>query len=370
MKLEGVGLAIGSAATGGARHELSTASGTAPGLRGGAGSSSTGPALRGGAELFEELGLAQLRPLLEASGQALLVLDDDDVVAFASSAAAGLLGVSCSALERRPLRDSAGLATPGLPVLVQACDGLRKMALETTDGRRFVATLNVLRDRRGAPTHVSLALDAVRSTQSPANALDALGRLAAELGHEINNQLAAALNYGSIVQRRIGATTAEGEHLGELQQALWRASAWASSLRVVGRQRSAAPECVHIDRVLLEIEPLLRHIAGDVALHLDLDAGRRAIYVPRASFEQLVVGMVAHALGRAGVPISLTIRTRMQESVVRLACDLNDGQPPGSAPAQRSGARARGILHRAVKRCTARLQHDSRTIWVDFKAQD
>ena len=344
MKLEGVGLGVGSAATGSARHELSSA--------------------------HEELGLVQLRPLLEASGQALLVLDEDDVVAFASSAASGLLGTSCSGVERRPLRDCASLATPGLPVLVQACDGLRKVALETNDGRRFVATLTVLRDRRGAPTHVSLALESARVKQGPESSLEALGRLAAELGHEINNQLAAALNYGSIVQRRIGATTPEGEHLGELQQALWRASAWASSLRVVGRQRSAACECLRIDQVLLEIEPLLRHIAGEVTVHLDLDAGRRAVYVPRASFEQLVVGMVAHALGRAGAPVSLTVRTRVQDDVVRLACDVQDSQPRASSPAQRSGARARGVLHRAVKRCGAHLHHDTRAIWVDFEAQD
>ena len=345
VKLEGLGLGIGSAATGVARHELSSA--------------------------FEELGLVQLRPLLEASGQALLVIDDDDEVAFASSSAAGLLAAPSAAIERRPLREHAALATPGLPLLVQACDGLRRIALEAQDGRRFVAALSVLSDRRGTPTHVSLVLETARIKRGPESALEALGRLAAELGHEINNQLAAALNYGSIVQRRIGATSTEGEHLGELQQALWRASAWASSLRVVGRQRSATAECLQIDQVLLELEPLLRHIASELALHFDLDAGRRNIYVPRAYLEQLVVGMTAHAIGRAAAPLSLTVRTRVQGSLVRIACDLHDAQERTSnAPAQRSGARARGILHRAVKRCGARLHHDARSIWIDFTAAD
>jgi hypothetical protein len=98
VKLEGVVLGIGSAAGGVARHELSSS--------------------------FDALGLVQLRPLLEASGHALLVLDDDDVVAFASSAAASLLCASSSAIERRPLREHAALATPGLPLLckrVTAC---------------------------------------------------------------------------------------------------------------------------------------------------------------------------------------------------------------------------------------------------------
>jgi nitrogen-specific signal transduction histidine kinase len=347
VKLEGVGLGIGSAAGGVARHELSNS--------------------------IDTLGLMQLRPLLEASGQALLVIDEDDVVAFASDAAAGLLCAASSAIERRPLREHAALATPGLPLLVQACDGLRRIALEAADGRRFVAALSVLRDRRGTPTHVSLALEAPRVKRSPENALEALGRLAAELGHEINNQLAAALNYGSIVQRRVGVATAEGEHLGELQQALWRASAWASSLRVVGRQRSATAERLHLDQVLLELEPLLQHIAGELPLHFDLDAARSSVFVPRAHLEQLIVGMAVHALGRASAPLSLTMRTRVESNgaarpaVVRLTCTLHDAQESIAAPAQRAGARARGILHRAVKRCGARLHHDARSIWVDFE---
>jgi nitrogen-specific signal transduction histidine kinase len=346
VKLEGVRLGIGSAASGVARHELSSS--------------------------FDGLGLVQLRPLLEASGHAVLVLDEDDVVAFASSAAAELLCAASSGLERRPLREHAALSTPGLPLLVQACDGLRRVALEASDGRRFVAALRVLHDRRNTPTHVALTLEAARIKRSPENAFEALGRLAAELGHEINNQLAAALNYGSIVQRRIGATTTEGEHLGELQQALWRASAWASSLRVVGRQRSATAERLQLDQVLLELEPLLRHIAGDVALHFDLDAARSAVHVPRAHLEQLIVGMTVHALGRAGAPVSLTVRTRVESAgpgrpvFVRLTCALHDGQEIAAAPAQRAGARARGILHRAVKRCGGRLHHDPRSIWVDF----
>jgi len=346
VKLEGVGLGIGSAVGAAARHELSSS--------------------------FDALGLVQLRPLLETSGQAMLVLDDDDIVAFASSAAAGLLCAPSNAIERRPLREHAALATPGLPLLVQACDGLRRVSLEAGDGRRFAAALNVLCDRRGTPTHVSLTLEAARIKRSPESALEALGRLAAELGHEINNQLAAALNYGSIVQRRIGPSTPEGEHLGELQQALWRASAWASSLRVVGRQRSAAAERLQLDQVLLDLEPLLRHIAGEVALHFDLDAARAAVHVPRAHLEQLIVGMTVHALGRAGAaPLSLTMRTRMESTgarsgLVRLSCDLHDRQETAIAPAQRAGARARGILHRAVKRCGARLHHDAHSIWVDF----
>ena len=86
---------------------------------------------------------------------------------------------------------------------------------------------------------------------------------------------------------------------------------WASSLRVVGRQRSATAERLQLDQVLLELEPLLRHIAGEVALHFDLDAARSAVHVPRAHLEQLIVGITVHALGRTGAPVSLTMRTRV-----------------------------------------------------------
>jgi C4-dicarboxylate-specific signal transduction histidine kinase len=316
-----------------------------------------------------------MRPLLEASGQALIVLDEEDAVVFATSTALGLLGTRADALEQQPLRDHATISAPGLPLLVQACDGLQHVALEAHDGRRFVARLRVLSDRRAVATHVSLTLDAPRAVATQAPSLEALGRLAAELGHEINNQLAAALNYASIVQRRVGSGDGlvEREHLEELQQALWRASGWTASLRLVGRQRSATPERLSADQVLVELEPLLRHVLGETTLHFDLDAARSRIEVPRAYFEQIVIGMLAHALSRASSPKAITVRTRVlnggeaRSPLVRLTCEAHGEHISNtSLAAQRGTARPRSTLRRALKRCNATLNHDQHEIWADF----
>ena len=321
------------------------------------------------------------------------MLDDDDAVAFASSAALDLLALRADAIEHQSLRDHVRVSAPALPLLVQARDGLQHLALEAGNGPRFVARLSVLHDRRAVPTHVCLSLDAPRVAAPQAAALDALGRLAAELGHEINNQLAAALNYASIVQRRVvsfggtaaalrggassnGAGLIEPEHLDELQQALWRASGWTASLRLVGRQRSVAPERLHCDQVLLELEPLLRHIASELNLHFDLDAARSCIQIPRAYFEQVVIGVLAHALAPSSSK-AITVRTRQLSGgeargpLVRISFEVHGDHISNTMhAAQRGAAKPRSTLRRAIKRCGARLHHDAQRVWVDFDARD
>jgi hypothetical protein len=207
---------------------------------------------------------------------------------------------------------------------------------------------------------------------SAVSAIDVLGRLTGELVHDINNQLSAALNYVFILQRRVGREEPWASHLDGLQAAAWRAAALAGGLRLVGRKRSAEPQCLRLGETIEALEPLLQHVATGVQLELRLAQGLPEVHAPLAYLEQVVMMVALYALGRAPIGSTLRLQTELasrdpsSEPIARLVFELITDFATASSPPRAAMAQANGVLRRALKRCGARLGHDDRRVWVEF----
>jgi signal transduction histidine kinase len=202
-------------------------------------------------------------------------------------------------------------------------------------------------------------------------AFDSLGRLAGELAHDVNNQLAAALNYVFILRRRLAAIEPIASHLEELQAAVWRASGLASTLRVVGRTRNADPEALLLEDVVHGLQPLLRHIARDVRVEAVHAADAYALNAPRAYVEQAIVIVALVLLARAPTDSVLRVSTiRAQRPgrapSARLVLELVGDREPAPARSNSNGHSTHHGLRRALKRCGARMGHDARSVWIEF----
>jgi hypothetical protein len=383
-------------------HAKSRAIGdTAPALRGGA---STGPVL---GESVRDTGLrlrryssgreldrGMLIEALRSSPQALLIVDAFDRICFASEAAVALLGKSSEALRQSLLRDHVvmpardGQIEP--TVVARSALGPCTLPLALADGREVLARMNVLRDHWGDPAHACLVLEAVTHAGAGVAALDSLGRLAGELAHDVNNQLSAALNYVFILRRRLSAVEPIGTHLAELEAAVWRASGLASTLRVVGRKRNAERECLNLGDAVRGLEPLLRHLARGVHVEIDCGAEPQPVHAPLAYVEQVIVIVALLLLARAPTDSVLKVSTRRIQaeggaasddttpvptapavhggtSWARVALELVGDRAPAPARSNSNGHSTHGGLRRALKRCGARMGHDARAVWVDFK---
>jgi signal transduction histidine kinase len=211
-------------------------------------------------------------------------------------------------------------------------------------------------------------------TETRRGLLPALGRLAAEVAHDLNNQLAVITNYGFILERQL-AGTPQAMLARELRDAAWRASATARRLKAVARPRDLT-RGVALDELILDLRPLLAHLAQDATLRVDLELGLPDADVERSFMEQLVVGEVlvalAHAPAQGEIVVWAKGRPRSHDADgprVRLGCSVTEGL--GELHGNHSWVAPgdpvdRAALHRAIKRCRGRLGRDDHSVWVDL----
>lgn len=326
-----------------------------------------------------ELEAPALRAALASSSQPLLITDALDRICFVNAAAEQLLGATDAHLHHSDLQRHLFTldGSPALPggALERIAYGPCTLQFALADGRVVRGTLTPLNDRWGQAAHVAIGLDPIARANSQA-ALEVLGRLAGELAHDINNQLSAALNYVFILQRRLGRTTPWASHLDELQSAAWHASALAGGLRLIGRTRSAEPERVALGQTLEQLEPLLRHLARNARVQLQIEPNLPEVHAPLAYLEQVVALATVYALARTPADGSLKLTAHAcqpapgQAPITRLTCEPVNATAVTPAPSLASMSHTNGVLRRALKRCRGRLAHDARRIWIDFRSAE
>jgi signal transduction histidine kinase len=311
------------------------------------------------------------RSALETSPHAILIIDSAGRICFANAAAVRLVGMPleeilrCDPHDVLITSDRAALGRLGCPP--------HQLDVQLPDGRRATAHVRTLSDRFECPTHLCIEF-AVQISGGVDSTLEAVGRLAGELAHDINNQLSAALNYVFVLQRRLGKTDGVANHLDELHGAAWHAATLADSLKLMARRRSAEAESLDLHEIVSTLAPLLRHLISDAAIEFELDSAVHHLHAPRAYVEQMVVMLALSAMRRGTPGSALTVRTsgvapHTDGAIdMRLSFELHD--PYGlsrSVRLARAAARSpHGGLRRAIKHCRARLGHDATRIWVDL----
>jgi len=314
---------------------------------------------------------AAARSALETSPHAILLVDTVDRICFANAAAVRLLDTPLEQLLGSDphdvviASDRTALGRVGCPP--------HQLDVQLPDGRRAMAHVRSLSDRCERPTHLCIEFAAQLSGGADST-LEAVGRLAGELAHDINNQLSAALNYVFVLQRRLGKAEGIATHLEELHGAAWHAATLADSLKLMARRRSAEAESLDLHDIVSTLAPLLRHLMNDTTLEFELDSAVHDLHAPRAYVEQMVVMLALSAVRRGTPGSTLTVRTSAiaphpdGTTHMRLSFELDDPYGPSrSARLTRAAARStHGGLRRAIKHCRARLGHDATRIWVDL----
>jgi signal transduction histidine kinase len=230
---------------------------------------------------------------------------------------------------------------------------------------------------RGYGSHAASSNVPARETQAPS--LDVVGRMASELSHELNNQLAAALNYTAIVERRVGADHPLAEHLSELRASLWRATSAAAALRLVGRRGSDQPEMIALDEALDALAPVLRHLTPSCTLEVMPATNIAPVRARRADLERLIVMITHYAYSRRVANQGLCLRVESlpadhsrkppacaERSWTRVVCEVDQEHSMDGEPPARGRLVARAGLRRALKRCGARVGHDTLRAWIDL----
>ena len=233
------------------------------------------------------------------------------------------------------------------------------------DGRRIWISLSIapLKDPAGNivgaasikrdVTDEKLAADRYRETQR----LRVAGQLAGGIAHEANNQMLVVLGAAEFILRRPDLPAVVRQDLDAIRQAAQRTAAITQQLLAYGRRQTVRISDVDVDRVIRELEPVLRRSLlehHELKLRLEL-AGTACVRVDARQLEQVLLNLTLNARDAMPDGGRLTIGT----SRVAAGASSGDSRSPrdSDSPASSYRTPASGWTPR---RSTARSSRSSR----------
>ncbi len=231
--------------------------------------------------------------------------DSDMVVLWLTDAAAAMVGLeACDQLIGRCWYDLLPVVADRRPIYERVLAGeeldFPNARIDLPHGTRYF-------DVRYRPTSgggmVVMSVDVTdryiaSHRASQANRLEALGRLAGGVAHDLNNHLTAILGSLDLALMErpddvdIGAAIEGGE----------RAADMVAQLLTFSRRRRLDPACREIADVIAHVaDRMLSHLLGeDVKLDLDLDPATGSAVLDVGAFEQVLVNLAVN--GREAMP--------------------------------------------------------------------
>ena len=153
--------------------------------------------------------------------------------------------------------------------------------------------------------------------------LDAVGRLAGGIAHDLNNMLAAILGFSEFLARSLGPGDPRRNDVDQIIRAADRSASLTRELLTFARREVIQPRVLNLNDVIGHAVPMLRSILGEnVSLDLRLAPGLGTVYADPVRVEQTLMNLVLNAKDAMPQGGQLTIETR--------TVDLQG--PPGGRP--------------------------------------
>jgi hypothetical protein len=151
---------------------------------------------------------------------------------------------------------------------------------------------------------------------SDASVLSAVGRVAGEIAHDFNNQIAVVINYSFILLRQLPDDSPLRAHVTEMQSAAWRASQVAQEMLGFGGQRNAEADDIDLNALLGDVQALFAYaLREDTRLELRLGENLRRVRARRAHLEWLLVELASRMRATLGPIESFEITTSNSDAV-------------------------------------------------------
>jgi two-component system NtrC family sensor kinase len=164
--------------------------------------------------------------------------------------------------------------------------------------------------------------------------LAAIGELAANIAHEINNPLTTVLGFASFIAERLPAEDPMREELGLIQEEASRARDIVRDLLQFSRQRDFMPEPADVNMVLEQVVSMIRRQGAFGAVNVTEaygdDLPMVEMDVPR--IKQVFLNIINNAVYVMPNGGSLTVRTLTTDHGVRVEFEDTG---PGIAPEHR-----------------------------------
>ena len=282
---------------------------------------------------------SRYQSLFRHSADGILLFDTDGVVLDANPRAREqlgyereeLLGLRLDALhvpEERPRVRAAlaSLAREGTTVI--------EITVRRRDGSTFPADVSASAFAAGGQDLVQAVVrdqSARRELEQrlqEVQKMEALGRLAGGVAHDLNNLLTVIRGYGALLA---GVVPAEGDaraFLDEVTAAGERAAALTHQLLSFSRRQVVRPRLVDVNAEVARLQRLLRGTLGeDVRLAVELAPALPWVSIDPAQLEQVIVNLAVNARDAMPRGGELTLTTSLAEPPGPIAADGAGDEP-------------------------------------------
>jgi two-component system, cell cycle sensor histidine kinase and response regulator CckA len=147
-----------------------------------------------------------------------------------------------------------------------------------------------------------------------AERMQAAGRLAGGMAHEVNNMMTGVIGFAEFLLRGLAPDDPRRSEVQEIIRAGSRAADVTRQLLAFTRQQLMHPEVLAINDVVLGLEKMLRHSLGENhELELRLDGGLGEIRADRGQLEQVLINLILNARDALSARGRVTIATAAAE---------------------------------------------------------
>jgi two-component system, cell cycle sensor histidine kinase and response regulator CckA len=161
-----------------------------------------------------------------------------------------------------------------------------------------------------------------------AHKMEAVGRLAGGVAHDFNNLLTVISGYSQMLLNSASAAGPSRERLEQILNAANRASTLTRQLLAFSRRQMWQPRVVSLNRLLTDIEPLLRPLIGEhITIETEFAPELSCVKVDPHQIEQVVMNLATNA--RDAMPNGG--RFRIQTSTANLSAMRANNSPFGAA---------------------------------------
>ena len=260
---------------------------------------------------------ARYRTLFDHAPDGIIVGDADGRCLDANAGACRMLGYTRDEIQALRTSDiveaSAGEIEAARRSVAERRSYRREWQLRRKDGTMVPADVTVARTPAGdriAMIHDLSERRTLENQYQQARKLEAVGRLAAGVAHDFNNQLTAILGYCELLLERIDPASSIAADVSEIYTAGTAATALTRQLVAFSRKQIVEPTRLDLNEVVRDIRKMVGRVIGeDVTIALSLSPEAVPVRADRGHLEQVVLNLAVKARDAMPKGGRLTIQT-------------------------------------------------------------